>query len=573
LGYRIWLVAVTLAVIVGAGQAEAQLFGFLGCRTCSPGPIRSWANGGSRGEPHCPECERWGLAPYCVEPERVPRDRMPDRPGGERAPTPAERAPGPAAPAPSARAPAPGERGPSPAEAPEAPALGTGDELLADTFGAGYGYESSAPNVIGDFFGGAAQRIVIRNTVPFTRHVRGFLAGGSTGGPGSASAVLIYEAGPGTPNDFTSTGLGTDASGDSLADTFAITEPVPPNDSPVSPGPGFVFDGGTAVYTDSVALTTAQNGQFSDGEIWYASYSFSETLVIDIPAGGGAVVRRIKLAENNSPEPRDRLYFNYNYFNNVPNGFNDVNRYVFGFEKTFRDGGMSIDVRVPFASTLATDQVAEEAGTKDTEFGNLTMIWKTLLYESQQTLVSGGLGVAAPTGDDTRLYRLDGRQILQIRNESVHLLPYVAVLSSPIDSLFLQGFLQFDVDANGNPAFGNAAGGGLGSIGTLHDPTLMFIDVALGYRWYQNQYAVITSIVPLIELHYSTTLQHADALTGGGLTLSSVSPRFDIVNMTMGAQFSLGNQFSVTPAIVVPLRSGDDRQFDMEAVVLANWNF
>jgi hypothetical protein len=474
---------------------------------------------------------------------------------------------------PGEREAAPRETEPAPSDL-QAPTADMAEDLLADSYGTGYGAQSAAPNMIGDFFGGSAQRIVLRNTVPFSLHVRGFLAPGSPGGPGASNAVLIYEAGSGPPNDFTTAGPGVDASGDTFADTFPISEPIPPNDSPVSPGPGFVFDGGTAVFTNTVALTTAQDGVFQDGNIWFATYSFSETLTVEVPAAGGAVVRRVKLCENNSPIPRDRLFWNYNFFNNVPGGFGDISRCVFGFEKTFRSGGMSMDVRFPFASTVSVNQIAEGVGSKSTQFGNLTAIWKSLMYEDDRLLFSGGCGVAVPTSEDTRLYRRDGRQILRINNDAVHLLPFVAMLWTPGESGFFQGFLQLDVDTNGNAAFGDPAGVRLPRLGTLQDATYMFLDMTAGYWLYQNEYSnVVRGIAPVIELHYSTTLQDTESLTGGGITISSLSRRFDVLNLTAGTHVTLANQIAVTAGLSVPLRSGDDQQFDIEAMVLANWYF
>ncbi len=62
----------------------------------------------------------------------------------------------------------------------------------------------------------------------------------------------------------------------------------------------------------------------------------------------------MKLSENTSPIPRDRVFVNYSYFDNVPlqQGGVDVNRFVPGFEKTFFNGITSVEVRAPMASTL-----------------------------------------------------------------------------------------------------------------------------------------------------------------------------------------------------------------------------
>ena len=169
-------------------------------------------------------------------------------------------------------------------------------------------------------------------------------------------------------------------------------------------------------------------GGFEDG-IWYAEYSFSET--IEIPPGGGLSVKRFKIAENNSPIPRDRYYFDYRFFRDVQGAFGDVSRFIFGFEKTFLDGLMSFDVRVPFMKTLESEQIAGEIAGRGSEFGNLAAVWKSVLYTEPGFLMSGGLGVSIPTANDGRLFLLDGTQILVTENESVHFAP---VSSRPLDA-------------------------------------------------------------------------------------------------------------------------------------------
>ncbi len=74
---------------------------------------------------------------------------------------------------------------------------------------------------------------------------------------------------------------------------------------------------------------------------------------------------KIRLAESTSPIPRDRLFFNYSYFNDVPlaAGGVSVNRYTFGVEKTFFNGMTSLELRAPFATTLSSDRVF--SGTND----------------------------------------------------------------------------------------------------------------------------------------------------------------------------------------------------------------
>jgi hypothetical protein len=70
--------------------------------------------------------------------------------------------------------------------------------------------------------------------------------------------------------------------------------------------------------------------------------------------------RRFKVAENVSPIPRDRILFNYNHFHNSLTDINgasrDLDRFTFGFEKTFLHGRASIETRLPLAVGLISPQ-------------------------------------------------------------------------------------------------------------------------------------------------------------------------------------------------------------------------
>ena len=143
--------------------------------------------------------------------------------------------------------------------------------------------------------------------------------------------------------------------------------------------------------------------------------------VVSIPQGGSAV-GVTKFAEASSPIPRDRVFISYNYFDNVnliPGGVN-VNRIVPGIEKTFFDGMMSLEVRVPMAWTLGSDTSFDVPNlqvygynTDQYELGNVTGFLKILLYSSDQFALSGGLGLTLPTADDLIVYSPDFNAVLE----------------------------------------------------------------------------------------------------------------------------------------------------------------
>ena len=69
------------------------------------------------------------------------------------------------------------------------------------------------------------------------------------------------------------------------------------------------------------------------------------------------------------------------------------------------------------------------------------------------------------------------------------------------------------------------------------------------------------------ELHYATALQSSDSITVGSLDIRNLINRFDVVNLTLGVNVLTNRNFSIRPAMVIPL---NDDQFDYEAMVQAN---
>ena len=332
-----------------------------------------------------------------------------------------------------------------------------------------------------------------------------------------------------------------------------------------------VYTGGNAVFAD--AQGNPADGSIGQGDGWslVANYVCSPgQFVVNIPYGGAAV-RRFRIAEHSSPQPRSRLFFDFNFFNDVIGGVGDVSQYTFGYERTIWDGGGSIELRVPFAATIDSQQTLGGAETRDIEFGNLAVWFKAILYEVYTGLISGGLGVAVPTGSSSRVL-VDQTPILEIENHAFHLLPYLGIMSTPHPRWFWQGFLQLDVDTSGNRVRGDVMRQNLTQFGVLQDTTLLFVDTAVGYSVYESAGARgITRISPTAELHYSTTLQDPDVATGSGFFIGSPAGRFDALNLTLGASFVWNDRLWVRPAMVIPLRDEDDQQFDYEAMLQIDW--
>ena len=363
---------------------------------------------------------------------------------------------------------------------------------LSSTFGATAGSFSAAPTLMGDFFGGGFSAFSGTQTVTFRLTGPGFILNGS---PGASNSTLAYEFGNDiVPNDIFTTGLGNDASGDGNADTFSILEPVPPTDAPTAPGPGFVFSGGTAVFIGNVPGTTAQDGIYTDGDNWFVSYSYAgdtaspgpDGRIVPVP-GPGVSVRRVKLSENFSPEVRDRCFFNYNFFNDAYAGLGDISRFTFGIEKVLKPKLVSLEFRLPTAGTYGSTQRLGSRESRDYEVGNPALVAKGVLLRDRPYIWTGGLGVAFPIADDTRLQTSAGQNLLVVQNRAWHLLPFTALMIRHNRDTVFQTYLQLDVAANGDPIFGNLAGGVLPRIGVFNDSTLLHADFAINKTIYRNR--------------------------------------------------------------------------------------
>ena len=358
----------------------------------------------------------------------------------------------------------------------------------------------------------------------------------------------------------------------------------PPAAPATAPASAFALNGATrslggAGSQQSVASYMVGDFFSSSGQFFKPFYDPNEgrppgTPLGEIPAAGGS--RRVKISENNSPIPRDRIFYTFNGFDNaIPNYEDntliDVQRHTPGFEKTFLDGLGSIEVRTPVAYTQNSDVFLGGPGPrKAVEFGNISVAVKALLWSNDEVYWAAGLGVNLPTADDTRIFNL-GDPVATIETQSVHLLPYVGGLWLPTDRLYVQGFLQVDVDTNGDPI---ETGIGPGAI--LNDQTLLYVDLSLGYWLMRDDDArLLSGIIPLLEFHYTTSLQDADIATvdtaQGTYSFGNVFNRTNVANITVGSHFRIGRLSLFTVAGCFPLSAEDDqRQFDSEIVAQFN---
>jgi hypothetical protein len=301
----------------------------------------------------------------------------------------------------------------------------------------------------------------------------------------------------------------------------------------------------------------------------------------NLPTSG--TVGQTNLAENFSPMPRDRVYMNYSWFGDVPlNSPNaprgtgvDVNRWTPGAEKTFFNQNASIEIRLPFAGTLSNQINGDgSATTGSTQFGNLFLAFKGLLYRTNTFAFSGGMSMTLPTANDL-VYTSTAGGLNQfiMRNDEVHLQPFLSFLHTPNDRFYWQGLCQVDMAVNSNNCSAQFVGSPATFTGTYRDQTAIYSSISAGYWLYRNPCSRLSGISPILEAHYSKSVSYDNPLTLGGLTLGLPATNFGLLNMTVGSNFQLGPLSSLLMAYVVPVGSGTSKQFDGEFRLMFNRRF
>ncbi len=333
----------------------------------------------------------------------------------------------------------------------------------------------------------------------------------------------------------------------------------------------------TALETDVAAVSTA-------------------VTTADLPLAGG--VRGLLVAEHNKALPVDRIYFNYNHYRHpieqvtttslpvtVVGNKLSLDRYTCGWEQTFHDGCSSLEIRLPLASLpslsfdVSAPAVNDNVSMVCGDVGNVSLIFKRIVYENCDNVLSAGLGVEVPTGSDASA--IIGRTRYDVHNDAVHLAPFVALMQTPNDLVFRHAFIQLDVPTNGNRVSftGLEPGGAVGSYGKYNEQNLLHFNVSGGVWLLRDKCRPLcTGVAALAELHYTTTLQGPDVVTGSRLipvlgpdtatfTYGSRLTNLNVVNATTGVHVELANDTNLRVAGVFPLTSAPSRYFDAELSV------
>jgi len=334
----------------------------------------------------------------------------------------------------------------------------------------------------------------------------------------------------------------------------------------------------------SLATTPNMIGDLPGGDDVYFDGRLPRAVNVgNLPIAGND--RRAKISEDSSPIPTDRVFLDFNHFDSaaetVDGHIIDMDRYTFGLEKTFFNGSCSIEVRAPIVRGLGsneTDPVSVD-GNEGTVLGNVSITPKYLFVKSDTWASSVGFTVNLPTApnvSDTEI----GYETTRVRNESVYLEPFLGLLLAPNNRIFSISYIQFDFDANGSPVTSQYFSGPIEADGRFRDSALMHVDISAGYWLFDRREEFrassglggwISGIAPIVELHYTTSLQsfsqHVAAIT-------SDFAREDVLDLTGGLDFLLGPLSNLTVAAAAPLRTSPrDRAFDAEVIVQFDQHF
>ena len=270
-------------------------------------------------------------------------------------------------------------------------------------------------------------------------------------------------------------------------------------------------------------------------------------------------IRGLKIAENQSPRPQDRVFFTFDYFNNVNGALNrrfdapvrdiQIYREIFGFEKTIFEGNGSIGFRLPLDTLTSKRTVParfQGFGGQDTSLGDLGLFAKFIMAEDKATgsLISTGLAITAPTGPNSfaGASYLGGIHTTMIQ-------PFLGYIWNR-DRFYVHGFSAFEFPVD--PA----------------QASFMYNDVGAGYFLYRDDTGsrFLTAIAPTFEAHVNSPLNHRDVYN-----IKDPSGSATVVNLTYGVNFEFNRQSVLTAGFVNPVTG--PKPFDFEFLLLFNYRF
>lgn len=295
--------------------------------------------------------------------------------------------------------------------------------------------------------------------------------------------------------------------------------------------------------------------------------SFSGPLMLNCslqaPYGGGHLAvpyafHTFKIADNESPWPRNRAFVTTEYFRQVGDT-TAITQETLGFERVFNQNRSSIGMRLPFytvdpgvlSNPLSPSQPVGTFGLGTSTRGNLgdlTLIYKrAVIFDPPNgNVLSVGAAVVAPTGPATLASVTPAYTVNGVYHWGA-IQPYMAFYRSigqAFNGLFLQGFSSIDRPFS------------------AHDATFWYNDFGVGYYYRRDVPRGLTGVVPNFEVHVNTPLggrtqtvtatPDLAALSGFTSVMGQVQ-YYNQVNLTSGITFIFNRRTTLALAAVAPV--------------------
>jgi len=240
----------------------------------------------------------------------------------------------------------------------------------------------------------------------------------------------------------------------------------------------------------------------------------------------------IKITENESPLPENRIYVNYNYYEDVPGIINTVHRETLGIEKTLFRGRASVGLRLPFF------QVRGRFNGSDTDDLNIVIKLAPFLNREKGNVFSAGLVITAPTSTKPLVPQPPG-----LLNHPTYLQPFIGYVWNGT-GFYVHGFTSSMLPTDSRSV------------------KFLFNSIAVG-RWVYKGSGTITGVVPTLETHLNTPLSSR----GKGAPVRY----YDSLDLTGGINLVLNHRYWIGLGIGTPLTH--PRLFKVEVIPRFNWSF
>lgn len=297
----------------------------------------------------------------------------------------------------------------------------------------------------------------------------------------------------------------------------------------------------------------------------------------DFPSAGS--YSGLRVSENNMALPQDRFWVIYNHMHNAfaqAGGDLSLDRFTFGFEKTFDNGSSSVEFRLPVVADIAVP--SDFLGTTQYSggnYGNLSVILKRVLLASDTGVLAAGMAIEAPTGSQTGASdSINGPATFTLSPSATYLTPYLGAMKTLDEIWFTHAFMGVEIATSGERLLVSLNNNPSQEF-FINKPTNLQLDFGGGV-WLITPETDRIGLALSTEWHLTTALSGDDQFT---VANSAALPNLfinqqtirTIMNQTTGVHAQFNNGWSLRTAIAFPYLVS--RIFDTEVMVQATKNF